>query len=217
MTPARPPRRQEDRDRATARIVQAATALYHRHGIENVSYGDIARKARVSRPLLYFYFPTPRDLLMAAVLEASRKLHTRFERAIAGAATGLAGTEAIGRAYLAFHAEDPASFFLCMAAGPQRGPRANPTETEQALQAESSASMHLLVAQLERGHRDGSIDPKAGDPLVVALCLWSLSHGLAQFTTVQATALREEYRVDTAAFLDAGMRLLSRALAPAEK
>lgn len=203
------------RDRgARDRIVRAAARLYHKLGIENVAFGDVARAARVSRPLVYFYFPTPRALLMAAVLEATRKLRARFEAAVRGAPDGRAETEAIGRAYLQLHADEPDYFFLCMAAGPQRRIGAQPTPDETEIQDESQSAMALLVHAIERGQRDGSIDPKAGPPPLIALCLWSMTHGLAQFTSVQADALQHEYRISADAFLDAGINLLNRGLSP---
>ena len=208
------PRRQGDRERARARIIAAATQLFHRHGIENVAYGDIARKARLSRPLVYFYFPDLRTLLLEAVEAATLRLGERFTRAVQGAPNGLAATVAIGRAYLACHEEDPESFFLCMAAGPSRHPADTRKEIDQRLTATSQAVMNILVREVQRGQRDGSIDPKAGPPLMIALCLWSLSHGLAQFTTTQAATLRDEYHVRTGDFLAAGMKLLTHALTP---
>ena len=208
------PGRQGDRERARRRIVEAATQLYHRQGIGTVTFGDVARKARISRPLVYFYFPDPRSLLLEAVLAATVRLGERFTRATQHTPNGLAATVAIGHAYLACHEEDPATFYLCMASGPNRPPADAGTEIEQRLTATSREVMNLLVHQVQRGQQDGSIDPKAGPPLMIALCLWSLSHGLAQFTTAQASLLHDEYHVRAGDFLAAGMALLTRAITP---
>lgn len=214
MLPARKPRRADDRERARARILAAASHLFCSRGIENVTFGDIARRARLSRPLVYFYFPDQRTLLLETVLAAQRRLRARFARASAGAPHGLAEAEALGRAYLAFHAEDPEAFFLCMAVGPGRARRGRHAALEQALAAQEQEVLGFVVNAIARGQRDGSIDPAAGPPLLVSLCLWSLSHGLAQFTSVQREALTQVHRVPTRTFLSAGIGLLIRALSP---
>lgn len=213
MAPRSRAKRRSDGARVRSRIIRAAAKLFHERGIENVTFGLIAKRAGVSRPLVYFYFPTPRDLLTATFTESMRRLLARFEAASHGHATGLAGTEAIGRAYLAFHDEDPEFFFLCMSAGPSRKLGASSSPAEEELRRIEDAVMAHVVGPIQRGHADGSIDPASGDPVTVALCLWSLSHGLAQFTTMKADALAHEYHIPAPTFLAAGMRLLTRAIA----
>ncbi len=206
-------RRTTHRARARARILAAAVSLFLRKGIENVTFGDIAKRARLSRPLVYFYFPDLRSLLMEAALESNRRLDARFRKALAGAPNGLEATAALGRAYLAFHDEDPEYFHLCMAVAPGCAPAGPLCAAERTLLAESRATLRLVGDQIIRGRRDGSVDPKAGPPLLVAICLWSLSHGLARFAATKAPALAGDYRIAPADVLAAGMELLRRGIA----
>jgi len=49
-------RRQEEKDRRRAEIVDAAEALYAETGWDAITMDQVARRARLSRALLYVYF-----------------------------------------------------------------------------------------------------------------------------------------------------------------
>lgn len=198
---------------ARARILSAALRLFRERGVEHVTFGDVARKARASRPLVYFYFPTRHALILEAHLAGLQGLHARFRAAAATGRTGLAATESIGRAFLAYHDEAPDLFHICSLAAPPR--RGSPSDDPlvAAVERETQAVMDLFVGVIERGQRDGSISRAAGAPLVIALSLWGLTHGLSQLAHTQREALTETYRIPPPALLEAGIALLTRALA----
>ena len=74
---------------------------------------QVARRARLSRALLYVYFKDKSDLHMALVERSLEALHERFVAARQGRTNGIAEVEAIGRAYLAFSVETPHYFDAC--------------------------------------------------------------------------------------------------------
>ena len=212
-TATRTPKRREDRERTVARIVSAALALFRAKGIGNVTYGDVARRARISRPLVYFYFPEMQHLLAECLLTALADLGVRFAAAVKTGRTGLESTEAIGRAYLQFHRERPDLFFICTAVNPRRVPD-DASDLNARLEAADHAVMGLLTGSIERGMKDGSIRKDAGPTTLVALCLWSMTHGMAQFTSLQAENLATNYGTEPKALLEQGMDLLRAALRP---
>lgn len=57
------------RARKRARLLEAATALFTRHGYRKTSVHEVARRAGVAKGTLYLYFPTKADLLLAALFE----------------------------------------------------------------------------------------------------------------------------------------------------
>jgi AcrR family transcriptional regulator len=57
--------RQAAAEEAKRRIVEAAAALHAEHGGRGTSHAMIARKAGVSIPTVYKYFPTPNHLIPA--------------------------------------------------------------------------------------------------------------------------------------------------------
>lgn len=106
-------RRQEEKDRRRTEIVTAAEAMYLELGWDAVTMDSVARRARLSRALVYVYFKDKRDLHFAIVLRALDILRSRFEAAIGQVCTGLEKIEAIASAYLAFAQEYPHYFDAC--------------------------------------------------------------------------------------------------------
>src|SRR3990170_1860845 len=106
-------RRQEEKDRRRSEIVDAAENLYREVGWDAVTMDSVARKARLSRALVYVYFKDKRELHFAIAERALQVLHVRFEEASSRAGTGLERIEAIGRAYMAYGLEFPHYFDCC--------------------------------------------------------------------------------------------------------
>ena len=65
-------RRQEEQDRRRGEIVDAAEALYAETGWDAVTMDQVARRARLSRALVYVYFKDKRDLHFALVERCTR-------------------------------------------------------------------------------------------------------------------------------------------------
>lgn len=67
------------------RIVRAARVLFLRDGVDGASLRDIARRARTSIGMIYYYFPTKDDLFLAVVEEVYAKLLADLGVALASA------------------------------------------------------------------------------------------------------------------------------------
>ena len=74
-------RRQEERDRRRTEIVDAADAVYAESGWDSVTMDQVARRARLSRALVYVYFKDKSDLHLALVERSLDVLRDRFEAA----------------------------------------------------------------------------------------------------------------------------------------
>src|SRR5215212_11097270 len=92
-------RRQEEKDRRRAEIVDAAEAVYAESGWDSVTMDQVARRARLSRALVYVYFRDKEDLLFALVQRSLAALRERFVAVQQGHARGIDELEAIGHAY----------------------------------------------------------------------------------------------------------------------
>ncbi len=185
-------RRQEERDRRRVEIVDAAEALYAELGWDAVTMDAVARKARLSRALVYVYFKDKRDLHFALVERALEELRTRFAAAAAARERGIDQCEAIGRAYLAFSRELPHYFDACARF------QAHQTETgelepNELACAQAGHRVHeVIVATLERGIADGSVRRDIGDPYVTSLALWSFTHGVILIAASKGAQIEHE-------------------------
>src|SRR5712691_4814396 len=106
-------RREEEKERRRAEILDAAEALYATTGWDALTVDQVARNARLSRALMYVYCRDKEDLLFAVGERAMRLLLARFKAAIAGTPRGMDQVDAIGRAYMGYAHEFPHYFDFC--------------------------------------------------------------------------------------------------------
>lgn len=61
------------------RLLERAVELFAEHGYDELSMAAIAREAGISKPLLYHYFRSKRDLFEAALTQAAEEHFRRIE------------------------------------------------------------------------------------------------------------------------------------------
>lgn len=202
-----------DREQRRQEILRAAIRLFAERGMENVTFGDIAKAARLSRPLVYFYFSDLEILFNEAVILSVSKVQERFVHAVRPAMNGLEQIMAVGAAYVQFARDEPQLFQLL--AHKETKPSAAEAEhpLEQECHQRFGEIMGLLVASLQKGIRDGSIRADIGEPLKVAICLWGLTHGLIQVAFNQQPTIERRLGAAGDDLPDFGLDLLRRTLA----
>jgi AcrR family transcriptional regulator len=114
--PAAPKRRRVIRrlenDERRAQLLALGRTAFASHPYDEVSIDDLAKKAKLSKGLFYYYFPTKRDLYIAGLTETSQELVDKLvtnvaketaprERALAGVDAYLAHVESQGSAFVA--------------------------------------------------------------------------------------------------------------------
>jgi AcrR family transcriptional regulator len=171
-------RREEEKERRRAEIVDAAEELYAELGWDAVTMENVAKTARLSRALIYVYFRDKEDLLHAITERALLELRERFLQAAAKQRLGLDKVQAIGRAYVLFQQEKPYRFDACSRFHAHQA--ANEEPTEAACAAAGDAVIGVIVQALVEGQADGSIRKDIGNPAQVCVMLWAFTHGLIQ-------------------------------------
>lgn len=61
-------------DERRAQLIELALTLFSKKSYDEVSIDDLARHAKISKGLVYHYFPTKRHLYVAGLREAARQL-----------------------------------------------------------------------------------------------------------------------------------------------
>jgi AcrR family transcriptional regulator len=205
-------RRQEERDRRRSEIVDAAEALYAEVGWDAVTMDQVARRARLSRALVYVYFRDRADLHLALVERALDTLRLRFEAASQGKPSGIDEVEAIGRAYFAYAHELPHYFDAC-ARFEARASSEGVQPNEDACMAAGHRVHETIVASLNRGVADGSIRADNGDPYVTALALWAFMLGVIQIAATKSGQLAHE-GITVQRLVDHAIAMARRTLRP---
>jgi AcrR family transcriptional regulator len=172
-------RREDEKERRRAEIIDAAEALYIKKGWPALTVEQVARSARLSRALVYVYFRDKEDLLFAVGERAMSLLHDRFKAAAATPASGMDQVEAIGRAYLGYAYEFPHYFDFC-SRFQSHSVATDPSSNEGACKLAGDQLIGIVVQAVETGIRDGSIRADIGDPVMFAISLWAFTHGIIQ-------------------------------------
>jgi AcrR family transcriptional regulator len=181
-------RREEEKERRRAEILDAAETLYAKKGWDGLTVDQVARTARLSRALVYVYFRDKEDLLFAIGERAMQLLRDRFLAAAAGTARGMDQVDAIGRAYMGYAHEFPHYFDFCTRFQ-SHSADADPSTNEGACHVAGDQLIGTVVQAIETGIRDGSIRADVGDPLLLALTLWAFTHGIIQIAMAKGPDL----------------------------
>jgi AcrR family transcriptional regulator len=179
-------RRVEEKERRRAEILDAAEALYAKEGWDLVTVDQVARGARLSRALVYVYFKDKEEILFAIGERAMCLLRDRFREAAAGSARGMEKIEAIGRAYMAYAFEFPHYFDFCSKFNARSG-STEPGSHDLASRIAGDEAIGVVVQAIECGISDGSIRPTVGAPIMLAVTLWSFTHGLIQLAMAKGS------------------------------
>ncbi|HEY7638097.1 MAG TPA: TetR/AcrR family transcriptional regulator [Steroidobacteraceae bacterium] len=185
-------RRQEEKDRRRVEIVEAAEDLYRETGWDAVTMDSVARRARLSRALVYVYFKDKQDLHFAIAARALEMLRQRFTEASARARTGMDKVEACGRAYMAYAQEFPHFFDACARLESHAHDDSEPSP-QAATCVDCGKRVHdVVVEALASGQRDGTIRKDIGELQVVSRVLWGFMHGLIQIAITKGEPLAQQ-------------------------
>jgi TetR/AcrR family transcriptional regulator len=201
-------RRQEEKDRRRSDILDAAEAVATTIGIEALTMDQVARRARISRALLYVYFHDKSDLHFALCERALALLLTRFEQAAARLGSGLEQIRAIGRAYVAFAAEFPVHFEALSRFQAHDVVGAPAPGNVAACFAAGERVHQIMFAAIEAGQRDGSIAASAGTPVAISITLWGFMHGIIQLISTKG-GLLGEYGLNQELLVEQALKIAS--------
>jgi len=204
-------RRQEEKDRRRDEILDAAAGAAAQYGMAAFTMDQVARKARLSRALLYVYFTDKQDLLLGLADRAHALLHERFTAIGARRQTGLKKIQAMGRAYVSFAEDSPVYFeaLACFAAHPAAG-EAPEGNVLRCMQGGDRIHSELIQA-LQVGMADGSIRADIGNPALVAVTLWAFMHGIIQIIATKGTVL-EFKGIKAGRLVDQALLMCTRSL-----
>jgi AcrR family transcriptional regulator len=90
----------------TSEILDAAKAVFASEGFANATVDEIADRAGVAKGTVYVYFPSKRDLFLAALREGIVELHGRVRREIESAPGAQEKLRAFLRARLSYCARN---------------------------------------------------------------------------------------------------------------
>jgi AcrR family transcriptional regulator len=206
-------RRLEEKEARRRQIVDAAEQVAAEVEWDALTMDQVARKARLSRALVYVYFKDKFDLHCAICERALLLLGDRFEQAAARFPRGLDKVEALGRAYVAFSQEVP-HYFAALARFEAHAPQHAEAEGNEAACMAAGDRVHrIMVECIEVGIADGSVSGELGNPYLTAVTLWGFMHGIIQLGATKAGMLAAD-GIATQQLVDHALRLAGLGLSP---
>ncbi len=149
-------------------ILDTALALIDKTGVENLSLREVARQLGVTTAAPYHHFKDREALLVQIAIQGYEMLLARLEEARASAKAAQPEIAAESKAYLAF-AHEHAALYSVMFSSEVAGKNEYPE-----LRRTADLCFHLVCASIaQAGGCSKKTIPK------VALCVWSMLHGLA--------------------------------------
>ncbi|HEU0030436.1 MAG TPA: TetR/AcrR family transcriptional regulator [Kofleriaceae bacterium] len=108
--------RRLDNDERRAQLLAMGQAAFAAHPYDEVSIDDLARKAKISKGLFYYYFPTKRDLYIAGLRDTSQDLVVKLTSVPRDLAPRERATAAVD-VYLEYVASQGSAFLALMRGG----------------------------------------------------------------------------------------------------
>jgi AcrR family transcriptional regulator len=185
-------------------LIRAALELIAKKGPAGFTFAEAARWAGVSPAAPYRHFRDRDDLLV----DVARRGFEQFAQALAaawddGRPDAFTAFERVGRAYLAFARDEPAYYSAMFEAGIPLDSNADLREAGERAFAVLRGAAEKLIARLPAERR-----PPA---LMMALHIWSLSHGIASLFG-RGDAGRRTLPMSPEELLEAGVLVYLRGL-----
>jgi AcrR family transcriptional regulator len=186
-------------------MVQAALQLIRENGPAGFSFAEVARLVGVSGAAPYRHFRDRNALVAEIALQGFNRFAAELRAAWeAGGPAPVRALEYVGRAYLSFARREPASYAAMFEPG-------FPLEENPELLAASDRAFAVLrqAAEAVINTIPGTKRPPA---LMVALHLWSLSHGIASLFIGGPSGARRKLPMPPEDLLEAGVLIYLQSL-----
>jgi AcrR family transcriptional regulator len=186
-------------------LLQAALDLIAQKGAAGFTFADAARMAGVSPAAPYRHFRDRDELLSSIALRGFEQ----FEAALTaawddGRPDTVTAFERVGKAYLAFAREEPASYSAMFESG-------LPPDADPALMAAGERAFGIIRAAAERLAALAPPGMPRPPAMMIALHIWSMSHGVASLFA-RGDAARRKLPMSADELLEAEVLIYLRGL-----
>jgi AcrR family transcriptional regulator len=200
--------RQRKLDSKREAVLKTAAHLFLEQGYRRTSLSELAKRLRITKPALYYYFRNKEEILVECYKTGISKIEDGLDRALAAGGTGLDKTRAYVEAYArVIGSED---FGRCVAMLDDGELSATARREVRRLKRHIDSS---LRGSIEEGIADGSI--AACNPKIAAFALAGAINWIGSWYSPEGEFGPEEIAHQFATLLSDGLR--SRALAVPRK
>src|SRR6201984_1221446 len=186
-------------------LLQAALDLISKKGPAGFTFADAARMAGVSPAAPYRHFRDRDELLSSIAQRGFQQFEGMLTHALdAGRPDTVTAFERVGNAYLAFARDEPAFYSAMFESG-------LPVDLNPALQAASERAFGIIRAAAERLAALAPPGTPRPPAMMIALHIWSMSHGVASLFA-RGDAARRKLPMSAEELLEAEVLIYLRGL-----
>jgi AcrR family transcriptional regulator len=187
-------------------LIEAALRLIGERGPAGFSFAEVARAAGVSPAAPYRHFRDRNALIAEIARQGYERFADSLDRAWAeGTPDPVTAIENCGHAYLAFARTEPASYAAMFEPG-------FPLEDDVTLLLASERAFGVMRRAAEKAsntHRTGGSRPP---PLMVALHIWAMAHGIASLFIGRDNSTRRRLPMSAEDLLESGLLIYLQSL-----
>ncbi len=187
-------------------LMAAAQVLIAERGPAGFTFAEVAKAAGVSAAAPYRHFRDRNALIAEIAKQGFERFAHAMEKALTDSRSDpVAAIENCGRAYLAFARQEPASYAAMFEPGI---PLDQDPELHRA--SENAFGVLRLAAESATGawHGTGARPP----PMMVALHIWAMCHGIASLFVGRNDAMRRKLPMAPEQLLEAGLLIYLQSL-----
>jgi len=200
----------QEREKA---IIDAAENVFFKYGFRNAKMEDIAKKAGMSKGLVYFYFQNKEDLYMAITLKAFEIIISAYQKILEENVnkTGKEKILLILKMYLDFsnnnyHYYETIFNYMSIVRADLQSQEDSifQSDIKESLYYQKIKNLHnlpvsLVVGAIKEGMKDGSIK-NAHNPQTIYVTLWALVIGYIKLNITMGEKNETVYHVDASAW-----------------
>lgn len=192
-------------------IIEAAEAVFFSKGIEKASMDEVAKMAELSKGTLYLYFKNKNALYRAILRRAYTTLWNEIKKIDHSTINGLQAVVVLNQAYINYSSDYPGYFESILHYENDVIDFENPEQESVKSIVAGNQVLELIVEQIKRGIKDGSIKPKL-DPLKTALVLWGQTTGMLQLLKSKNKLLNHYYKLTEESLLEHLTQMITNSL-----
>lgn len=185
-------RKQREREQRREAIIEAASQVFIRKGLNGTTMDEIAAKAELSKATLYLYFANKEELFLAVLVIVSNVF---CEVMASGQSEGkdvLTNLHALGESYISFYRQYPAYYKLLNSLEPSDETQFEKYSTGHELAEANARIWKIVCAPIVQGVQMGVFKADT-NPLEIGMTLWMGSTGIINLMDhVQRSAHHKE-------------------------
>lgn len=210
-------RNDEEKLQRREAILDASFEIFFQKGFEKASFDEIAKKAKLSRSLIYVYFKDKNDIHMGLCIRAGQILFNTMKECLSQETDGINQVHAIGKAYYMFYKTEPFLFKLLSMRMSMPEGRVSASldfiSSQNEMQALEDRIMQQMMGAIRLGLEDGTVEKsKIKSPMQTAMFMRGAMHGLIMLQDSAGSDLFDRSELDREELIDYARNFVTSAL-----